>query len=104
MIFNQNKTNDVKIFIPLTRNCTRNACTTWALATVIICNSFGACFVVPEVAQTVLHFSNTVIVLVLVKNILVLFVRKIYKVTQTRFLTSPHSLFHIFLTVESICI
>ena len=82
----------------------RNACTTWALATVLIRNSFWACFAVPEVAQTILHFSNTVIVLVLAKNILLLFVRKIHEVTQTRFLTSPHSLFHIILTVESICL
>ena len=56
----------------------RNACTTWALGTVLIRNDFGACFVVPEVAQTILHFGNTVTVLVLAKNILLLFVRKIH--------------------------
>ena len=77
-MFNQNKTNDVKIFIPLARNCMRNACTTWALATVLIRDDFEACFVVPDVAQTILHFGNTVTVLVLAKNILLLFVRKIH--------------------------
>ena len=68
----------MKIFIPLARNCMRNACTTWALATVLIRGDFEACFVVPDVAQTILHFGNTVTVLVLAKNILLLFVRKIH--------------------------
>ena len=68
----------MKIFIPLARNCMINACTTWALATVLIRDDFEACSVVPEVAQTILHFGNTVTVLVLAKNILLLFVRKIH--------------------------
>ena len=50
----------MKIFVPLARNCTRNACTTWALVSVLIRDGFGACFVVPEVVQTILHFGNTV--------------------------------------------
>ena len=66
----------MKIFVPLIRNCTRNACTTWALVSVLIRDGFGACFVVPEVVQTILHFGNTVAVLVLAKNVLLLFVRK----------------------------
>ena len=90
--------------MPLARNCTRNACTAWALVSVLIRDGFGACFVVPEVVQTILHFGNTVAVLILAKNVLLLFVRKIHEVTPTRFLTSPHSLFHIFLTAESICL
>ena len=52
----------MKIFVPLARNCTRNACTTWALVSVLIRDGFGACFVVPEVVQTILLFSNTVAV------------------------------------------
>ena len=33
---------------------------TWALISVLIQDGFGACFVVPEVVQTILHFGNTV--------------------------------------------
>ena len=76
----------------------------WALISVLIRDGFGACFVVPEVVQTILHFGNTVAVLILAKNVLLLFVRKIHEVIPTRFFTSPHSLFHIFLTAESICL
>ena len=94
----------MKIFVPLARNCTRNACTTWALVSVLIRDGFGACFVVPEVVQTILHFGNTVAVLILVKNVLLLFVRKFAKLPQRVFLTSPHSLFHIFLMAKSICL
>ena len=43
-------------------------------------DGFGACFVVPEVVQTILHFGNTVAVLILAKNVLLLFVRKIHEV------------------------
>ena len=64
----QSKINDVKIFVQLARNCTRNACTTWALVSVLIRDGFGACFVVPEVVQTILHFVNTVAVLILAKK------------------------------------
>ena len=71
--------------MPLARNCTRNACTTWALVSVLICDGFGACFVVPKVVQTILHFGNTVAVLILAKNVLVLFVRKIHEVTPNAF-------------------
>ena len=53
----------MKIFVPLARNCTRNACTTWALVSVLIRDGFGACFVVPEVVQTILHFGNAVAVI-----------------------------------------
>ena len=74
----------MKIFVPLARNCTRNACTTWALVSVLR-DGFGACFVVPEVVQTILHFGNTVEVLILAKIVLLLFVRKIHEVTPTRF-------------------
>ena len=81
----------MKIFVLLARNCTRNACTTKALVSVLIRDGFGACFVVSEVVQTILHFGNTVAVLILAKNVLLLFVRKIHEVTPTRFLTSPHS-------------
>ena len=77
---------------------------TWALVSVLIRDGFGACFVVPEVLQTILAFGKTVAVLILAKNVLLLFVRKIHEVTPTRFLTSPHSLFHIFLKAESICL
>ena len=76
----------------------------WASVSVLIRDGFGACFVVPEVVQTILYFGNTVVVLILAKNVLLLFVRKIHEVTPTRFLTSLHSLFHIFLTAESICL
>ena len=46
---------------------------------------FWGCFVVPEVVLTILHFSDTVAVLIWVKTVLLLFERKIYKVTPTRF-------------------
>ena len=75
----------MKIFVPLARNYTRNACTTWALVSVLVRDGFGACFVVPEVVQTILHFGNTVAVLILAKIVLLLFVRKIHEVIQTRF-------------------
>ena len=75
----------MKNFVPLARNCTRNACTTWALVSVLIRDGFGACLVVPEVVQTILHFGNTLVVLTLAKNVLLLFVRKIHEVTPTRF-------------------
>ena len=75
----------MKIFVPLARNCTGNACNTWALVSVLIRDGFGACFVVPEIVQTILHFGNTVAVLILAENVLLLFVRKIHKVTPTRF-------------------
>ena len=106
MILNQKKINDVKIFVPLACNCTENTCTKLmcALIFVLIRDGFGACFVVPEVVQTILHFGNTVAVLILAKNVLLLFVRKFTKLPQHIFLTSPHSLFHIFLMAESICL
>ena len=94
----------MKNFVPLARNCMGNACTTWALISVLIQDGFGACFVVPKVVQTILHFGDTIAVLILAKNVLLLFVRKIHEVTPTCFLTSPHSLFQIFLTAESICL
>ena len=104
----------MKIFIPLARNCTRNAsdvgchatamhgppkiarsldhlqkicCYGWSPRTkyVLIRDGFGACFDVPEVVQAILHFGNTVAVLILVKNVLLLFVRKIHEVTPTHF-------------------
>ena len=75
----------MKIFVPLACNCMGNTCTMWALISVLIQDGFGACFVVPEVVQTILHFSNTVAVLILAKNVFLLFVRKIHKVTPTRF-------------------
>ena len=50
---------------------------TWALVSVLVRDGFGACFVVPEVVQTILHFGNTVTVLILAKIVLLLFVRKI---------------------------
>ena len=62
-----------------------NACTTWALISVLIQDGFGACFVVPKVVQTILHFGDTVVVLILAKNVLLLFVRKIHEVTPTCF-------------------
>ena len=60
---------------------------------------FWAYFVVPEVVQTILHFGNTVAVLILAKTSCFC-----HEVTPIRFLTSSHSLFHIFLTAESICL
>ena len=75
----------MEIFVLLARNCTRNAYTTWALVSVLIRDGFGACFVVPEVVQTILHFGNTVAVLILAKNVLLLFVRKIHEVTPKAF-------------------
>ena len=71
--------------VPLAVNCTGNACTTWALICVLIRDGFVACFVVPKVVQTILHFGNTAAVLILAKNVLLLFVRKIHEVTPTRF-------------------
>ena len=65
---------------------------TWALISVLIRDGFGACFVVPEVLQTILHFDNTVAVHILGINVLLLFVRKSTKLPQRAFLTSPHSL------------
>ena len=62
-----------------------NACTTWALVSVLIRDGFRASFVVPEVIQTILHFGNTVAVLILARNVLLLFVRKVHEVTPTRF-------------------
>ena len=62
-------------------NCTRNACTTWALISVIIRHGFG----VPEVVLTILHFGDTVAELILVKIVLLLFERKIHEVTPTHF-------------------
>ena len=84
-ILNQNITNDVKIFVPLARNCMGSACTTYALLSVLIRDGFGACFIVPEVVQTILHFGDTVAGLILVKNVLFWFVRKIHEVTPTHF-------------------
>ena len=63
-----------------------NTCTTWALISVLIQDGFRACFVVPEVVQTILYFGNTVAVLILAKNVFLLFVRKIHEVTPTRFI------------------
>ena len=54
---------------------------TWALVSVLVRDGFGACFVVPEVVQTIPHFGNTVAVLILAKIVLLLFVRKIHEVT-----------------------
>ena len=51
----------------------------WALVSVLIRDGFGACFVVPEVVQTILNFGNTVAVLILAKNVLLLFARKFTK-------------------------
>ena len=66
-------------------------------------DGFRACFVVPEIVPTILHFGDIVAVLSYIgKNVLFLFVRKIHEVTPNAFLTSPHSLFHIFSTTESI--
>ena len=48
----------------------------WALVSVLIRDGFGACFVVPEVVQTILHFGNTVAVLILAKNQCLAFVCK----------------------------
>ena len=45
--------------------------------------------------------GGTVAVLILVKSILLLFVRKNHKVIPAHFLTLPHSLFHIFLMARS---
>ena len=80
----------MKIFVLFN---TVNACSTLAFISAIIRDGFGVCFVVP----IVLHFGDTVAVLILVEYVLLLFVRKIYEVTPTRFLTSPHSSFHTFL-------
>ena len=42
-------------------------------------------FVVPEVVITILHFGNIVAVLILAKNVLFSFVRKIHEVTPTHY-------------------
>ena len=55
------------------------------IVSALIRDGFGACFAVPEVVQTILYFDNTVAVLILMKNVLLLFVRKIHEVTPTRF-------------------
>ena len=86
----------MKIFLLLN---TVNACSTLAFISAIIRDGFGV-FVVP----IVLHFGDTVAVLILAKYVLLLVVRKIHEVTPTRFLTSPHSSFHIFLMAGSICL
>ena len=44
---------------------------------------FWACFVVPEVVPTILHFGNTIAVLILAKTSCFLFVRKIHEVIPT---------------------
>ena len=71
---------------------------------VLIRDSFRACFVVPKVVLTILHFGDIVAVPILAKNVLFSFVRKTHKVTPTHFLISLHSLFHIFSTAGSICL
>ena len=84
---NQTKTNDVKIFILFVHNCTTNACTTWPLISVLIRDGYWACFVLPEVVQTILYFGNTIAILMLImlaKNVLLLFVRKIPEVRGVR--------------------
>ena len=43
------------------------------------------CFVVPEVVPTILHFGDIVAMLILAKNVLFSFVRKIHKVTPTHY-------------------
>ena len=53
----------------------------WSLISVIIRDGFG----VPEVVLTILYFRDTVAVLILVKNVLLLFERKIHKVTPRAF-------------------
>ena len=53
------------------------------ILSVLIRDGFGAYFVVPEVVQTILHFGDTAAVLLLAKNVLFWFVRKIHKVTPT---------------------
>ena len=58
-----------------------NTCTTWALISVIIRDGFG----VPEVVLTILYFRDTVAVLILAKNVLLLFERKVHEVTLMRF-------------------
>ena len=51
---------------------TVNACSTLAFISAIIRDGFGVCFVVP----IVLHFGDTVAVLILAKYVLLLVVRK----------------------------
>ena len=58
-----------------------HALATWALISVMIRDGFG----VPEVVITILYFRNTVAILILVKNVLLLFERKIHDVTPTCF-------------------
>ena len=60
---------------------TVNACSTLAFVSAIIRDDFGVCFVVP----IVLHFGDTVAVLILAKYVLLMVVRKIHEVTPTRF-------------------
>ena len=57
----------------------------WATISVLVRDSFRACFVVPEVVPTILHFGNVVPVLILAKNVLFSFVRKIHEVTPTNY-------------------
>ena len=87
----------MKIFVLFN---TVNACFTLAFISAFIRDGFGVYFVIP----IVLHFGDTVAVLILAKYVLLLVVRKIHEVTPTRFLTSPHSSFHIFLMAGSICL
>ena len=87
----------MKIFVLFN---TVNACSTLAFISAIIQDGFGVCFVV----LIVLHFGDTVAVLILAKYVLLLVVRKIHKVTPMHFLTSPHSSFHIFLMAGLICL
>ena len=68
----------MKIFVLFN---TVNACSTLAFISAIIQDGFGVCFVVP----IILHFGDTVAVLILAKYVLLLVVRKIHKVIPTRF-------------------
>ena len=77
---------------------------TWALISVLIRDGFGACFVVPEVVQTILHFGNTLTVHLLAKTSCFFCKKNSRSYPHTFFLTSSHSLFHVFLTAESICL
>ena len=66
-------------------NCTGMRVPGWATISVLIQDDFRACFVVLEVVPTIFHFGDTVAVPVLAKNVLFLFVRKIYEVTPTHY-------------------
>ena len=68
----------MKIFVLFN---TVNACSTLTFIPAIIRDGFGVCFVVPNV----LHFGDTVAVLLLVKYVLLLVVGKIHEVIPTRF-------------------